>query len=153
MRQGVTGLVVGLVAGAILASGAAFATGMVVSAPTAPTSAIPPRSDGAVAQTKSVDPTVSVEATHGPDVKSPKAAEQKARSRKTAATRDRKQATESRSRSSQSAGRRSSVDSQSDASRGTVCAPTPVPDHESGGDDPGSGDHDMGEHHDGMGHE
>lgn len=153
MRQGVTGLIVGLVAGAVLASGAAFATGMVVSASPAPRLATTPRSDGPVAQIRSVDPTVSVEATHGPDVRPPMAVKQKAGSRRTAKTRERKQARESKSRSSQSVRRRSDVDNHSDTSRGTVCAPNPMPDHEDGGGDHGSADHGMGERHDGMGHE
>lgn len=153
MRQGVTGLIVGLVAGAVLASGAAFATGMVVSAPPAPRATLTHRSDGPVVQTRSVNPALSVEATHGPDVKPPVAAEQRADSSKAAKTRDRKHSRDRKSRSSQSVRRRSGADSDNSTSRGTVCAPTPVPDHEARGDDHGSADHDMGERHDGMGHE
>lgn len=153
MRQGVTGLIVGLVAGAVLASGVAFATGMVVSPPPGPRTALTPGSDGPVVKTRSVDPTPSAEATRGPDVRPPVAAEQRAGSSGVAKTRDRKHSRDRKSRSSQSVRPSSGADSYNDTSRGTVCAPTPVPDHEPGEGDHGSADHDMGERHGGTGHE
>lgn len=153
MRQGITGLIAGLIAGTVLAGGAAFATGMVVPASPAPSSTIAPRTAGPVAQTRSASPTHSAEATHTPDVKPPVAADSEERPHKSARTRDRRHAGERSSRSSQPARRRSSSGDHQDASRGTVCAPAPAPDHQSGGGDPDSGDHEMGEHRDGMGHE
>ncbi len=153
MRQGITGLIAGLIAGAVLAGGAAFATGGLVSAPPAPGSAMTSASDGSVTQTMSVNPTSSIDATHSPDAKPPVAAERREGARKRAQTRDQERVEDCETRAVQPASRPSDAPNGDDAPRGTVCAPTPAPNQVPVGSDPGSGDHEMGEHHAGMGHE
>lgn len=153
MRQGITGLIAGLVIGMVLTGGAALATGRTMPAPPSLGLTVAPRSESPIVNTKSVNPTSSVEATQGRDVRPPVAAGKKSDTRNAAKTRNPKHAGDRKSRSSQSTRRRSGVDGRTVMPRGSACAPTHVADHEFSGDDPGSGKHEMGTQHDGPGHE
>lgn len=163
MRKGITGLAAGFIAGTVLAGSAAFAIGIASPAAGDRNVGTAEIGTGSPAIVRAMNSSPSVDATHtGPrytTIAQAQSAQHEAERTATAAHKaaEAHRAAEARTADHVAQAPRRAVASDpahdSDANRGTVCAPTPKQAEVSHRVQPSTGGHDMESGHEGMSHE